>query len=550
MSYLGFQILYFLLKSLPYADAERVYAPWVDMEAALRRAGRPLCSLEGDRPLGEFDVLGVTLQYELGATNLLTILDLGGIPIRREGRGEADPLVLAGGPGAYVPAPLALFVDAFCVGEGEEQFPEALALLSGLKGRPREERLRALADIEGIWVPAFPRPVRRRFVRDVSSTFVPADRIVPNMGIVHDRVATQVFRGCFRGCRFCQAGMTERPVRERSAESVLSEAESALARTGYEEAGFLSLATCDWRGLPEALARFGERMRSGRTKVSLPSLRMDAFSVELAAGLQAVRKGGLTFAPEAGTRRLRDVINKNLSDEEIRSTLEGTFANGWDRVKLYFMMGLPTETEADLDGIVALCKEAARMGRSAGRRVSLAVSLAGFVPKPHTPFQWEGQAPRAVFRERARSVKSRLSDRRFEVSYHDPEQSFLEAVFARGGAELGPAIEEAWRRGARFDGWSETFDLRRWEEVFRDLNIDAEGLATRERGEQEPFPWDFIQVGVSRAFLWRERCRAMEGIPTQDCRSGCAGCGLGLICREGALDRDLPSSAEEDVSRG
>ena len=527
MSYLGFQILYQLTKSLPYADAERVYTPWPDMERAMRDSGTPIWALESKRPLKAFDAVGFTLQYELSYTNILTILDLAGIPFRSKSRGDGDPLIFAGGPGALAPEPTAPFIDAFMVGDGEVLIPDVMKCLHELKGAGRAEKLKALEQIEGVYVPALydgKKKIRRRIAEKLDDSFYHTSMIVPNTGIVHDRATIQVFKGCTRGCRFCQAGIIDRPLRERSAASVADQAKKLLADTGWEETGLLSLATCDWKGLPEAMEMFRPMLAENQIKLSLPSLRVDAFSVELAAGLETMRKGGLTFAPEAGTQRLRDVINKGVTEEAIEAALESTFSHGWDRVKLYFMMGLPTETQEDLSGILDICNRVVAIGRRNKRRSDVAASVAGFVPKAHTPFQWEKQATIEELRERGRWLKSTLRNRKVTLSYHEPEQTYLEGVFARGDARLADAVEEAWRRGARFDGWSEYFNIDRWNEVFRDLGIDAEKY-TQERGVGDPLPWDHIDCGVTKEYLMREREKALKAQTTDDCRQGCNGCG-------------------------
>ena len=527
MSYLGFQILYPLTKSLPYADAERVYTPWPDMEAAMRDSGTPIWALESKRPLTDFDAVGFTLQYELSYTNILTILDLAGIPFRSSERGEEHPLILAGGIGALAPEPVAPFIDAFMVGDGEVLIPEVLKCLHGLKGAKRAEKLAALAAIEGVYVPALydgSKKIRRRIAEDLDGAFYHTSMIVPNTGIVHDRVAVQVFKGCTRGCRFCQAGIIDRPLRERSAESVCEQVKGLLASTGWEEVGLLSLATCDWNGLPEAMEKFAPMLADNQIKLSLPSLRVDAFSVNLAAGLESMRKGGLTFAPEAGTQRLRDVINKGVTDEAIEAALDETFSHGWDRVKLYFMMGLPTETAEYLAGILDICNRAVSIAKRHKRRGDVNASVAGFVPKAHTPFQWEAQASIDELRERGRGLKSSLKNRKVSLSYHEPEQTFLEGVFARGDSRLAAAVEEAWRRGARFDGWTEYFNFDLWTAVFADLGIDAAGY-TAARGVDDKLPWDHIDCGVTKDFLLREREKALAAVTTGDCRGGCNGCG-------------------------
>ena len=527
MSYLGYQLLYALTKSLPFADAERVYAPWGDMESALRASSATLWALESKRPVNEFDAVGFTLQYELSYTNILTILDLGGIPLRAAQRGDSDPVVIAGGPGALSPEPAAPFIDAFCIGDGEVLVPEVLKVLHELKGRPRDEKLSALSKVSGVYVPQIPpvEPVRRRIAEDLDSAFRYTNMIVPNTGIVHDRAAIQVFKGCTRGCRFCQAGMIDRPVRERSADSVVEQMRALLKNTGWEETGLLSLATCDWTQLGEALKKFEPILKENQIKLSLPSLRVDAFSVNMAAELETIRKGGLTFAPEAGTQRLRDVINKGVSDEDITAALEATFSHGWDRVKLYFMMGLPTETEEDLKGILDICGRAVYIAKKYKKRGDVNASLAGFVPKAHTPFQWEPQLSRDELRERGRMVKSSIRSKKVNLSYHEPDQTYLEGVFARGDSRLADAIEEVWRRGERFDGWTECFNFDRWMEVFRDLDIDSDSYVCRTRSLDEKLPWDHIDSGVSKDYLKREHEKAMNGERTRDCREGCNGCG-------------------------
>lgn len=527
MSYLGYQILYGLTKTLPFADAERVYTPWPDMEEALRSSGTKLWALESRRPVSEFDVVGFTLQYELSYTNILTILDLARVPFRSENRKEGDPIVIAGGPGALAPEPMSPFIDAFCVGDGEILVPEVLRAIHELKGRSRDEKIRALSKIEGVYVPLIKpdKPVMRRIAEDLDSVFYNKDMIVPNTGIVHDRIAVQVFKGCTRGCRFCQAGMIDRPVRERSAASVAAQVEELLQKTGWEEVGLLSLATCDWSEMGEILKRFGPMLKNNQIKLSLPSLRVDAFSVNMAAELESIRKGGLTFAPEAGTQRMRNVINKGVSDEDIEAALEATFSHGWERVKLYFMMGLPTEMDEDLAGIHEICNKAVSIAKRHKRRGDVSVSLAGFVPKAHTPFQWEAQLDRHTLRERGRWVKNNIRNRKVSISYHEPEQTYIEGVFARGDARLADAVEEAWKRGERFDGWSEFFNFERWMQVFDDLGIDPDSYACRERSLDEILPWDHIDSGVSKQFLLRERERALSGDVTRDCREGCNACG-------------------------
>ncbi|GHS95836.1 B12-binding domain-containing radical SAM protein [Synergistales bacterium] len=532
MSYYGFQVLTPFLESLG-VSVDRAYCPWVDMEALLRQKNTPLTSTVKRLPLGEFDAVGFTIQHELCYTNILTMLDLSNIPLRAEARGDAYPIILAGGPGAFVPEPMSPFIDAFCVGEGEAIYPKLLRALSETRGLPRSDRLEECAKVSGVYAPLYSKTrVKRQFVADLSDAPSPTNMIVPSVNIVHDRASLEVFRGCSRGCRFCQAGMTNRPVWERPAREITDTVIELVKRTGWEEVGLLSLSTCDYSAINQVVETLSPMLSARGAKLSLPSLRMDGFSVGLANRLREVRRGGLTFAPEAGTQRLRNVINKGIDEDSIFACLNEAFSKGWDRIKLYFMMGLPTETEDDLNGIVELARNAVKLAaRLKRKRASLAVSVSGFVPKAHTPFQWERQNSVEEFRDKGRMLKAKVLEGKdrarsnISLAYHDPEQSFLEGALARADRRAADVIEMAWREGARFDGWSETFDLSRWLASFDSHGLDPHDF-TRERREDEALPWDNIDVGVSGEFLLSERRAAYEAKLTPDCREGCSACGL------------------------
>ena len=553
MSHLGMRILYHLVNEQPEYLMERVFAPWVDLEQELRNRGVPLLSLESGRPLAEFDLIGFTLQYEMSFTNILNMLDLAGIPVRSRDRDDHHPLIIAGGPCAFNPEPLAGFIDLFTIGDGEEVLLEILATYRRVRGNrqrpPRAELLRAMAGIPGVYVPSFyevayrddggiekitplteaPAEVKKRVVVDLDSTFFPTRPIVPYMEIVHDRMMLEVLRGCSRGCRFCQAGMIYRPVRERSLGVLQQQASELVASTGYDEMALTSLSTSDYTCVQPLVESLLNRYQDRGIGISLPSLRVDNFSVELAQQVQRVRKSGLTFAPEAGTQRLRDVINKGVTEDDLLQTTRAAFAAGWTAVKLYFMIGLPTETRADLDGIVDLARKVADAGTAAGpkRRLRVTISVSSFVPKTHTPFQWEGQTPVEELRERQRYLRSQLKDRRLEFNWHEPEISLLEAVFSRGDRRTGEALELAWRKGCKFDSWSEHFKFNFWLEAFAECGLNPEHYAQRRLDYNEVLPWNHISSGISKDYLIQEHRRALELATTGDCRSGdCQVCGL------------------------
>lgn len=550
----GLAILYEVLNGLDGVAAERAYVPWKDLAQAMREAGVPLFTLESRTPLGECDLVGVTLPYELTYTNVLEALDLAGIPLRAADRRPGDPLVVGGGPCVYNPEPMSAFFDAIVIGEGEEVAPEMVsahrAALS--RGASRDETLRELSRIPGVYVPSLYRERRledgrfaaveptgpaqdvvvRRVVRDLDATAGPTCPVVPYMDVVHDRVAIEVQRGCTRGCRFCQAGMVYRPVRERSPDSVVRDAMAALACTGYEEVSLTSLSTTDHSRIAEILRRLRRRLEGSAISISLPSLRVDAFSVDLARSLAGARRSGLTLAPEAGTQRLRDVVNKRVSEEDLLATVESAFGAGWRRVKLYFMIGLPTENDADVSGIgelVGRVLDAARGATPEKERggVRVSVSVTTFVPKAHTPFQWEPQIPREEAVRRQELLVASMPRKGVDLSWHDPEVSFLEAVLARGGRELSDAIEAAWRAGARFDAWTEEFRPGVWADAFASCGVDTVGVCCRAREPGEPLPWAHVTSGVTEEFLARERARALARESTPDCSTEeCSSCGV------------------------
>ena len=533
ISHLGLAILYDLLNREEGILAERVYAPWKDMEAFLRRRGWPLVSRESGRALAEFDLVGFTLQHELSATNVLAMLELGGVPLAAADRREGDPLVLGGGPSAANPEPLADFFDAFLIGEGEEAIGEIARTLERAKaeGRGRAGRLESLGAVEGVYLPSRDGPslrggrrVRRRVVPDLEPVPAPARPIVPFISAVHERLSLEVTRGCTRGCRFCQAGFLYRPVRERSPETLQAMAGRGLAETGYEEVGLLSLSTGDYSAIGPLLVSLMDAHAPDHVSVSLPSLRVDSLEDRLLHEVGRVRKTGFTLAPEAGTERLRRVINKNITEAEILSAAERIFAAGWKGLKLYFMVGLPSETREDWQGIADVARKVARLAPAGRGRVS--VSLSNFVPKPHTPFQWCRQLGIEEIRAAQEFFKSELRDKKIELKWHDAAMSVLEGVLARGDRRLGRAVLFAYRKGCRMDGWTGEFRWDLWQEALTEAGIDpAEALG--ERDPRGPLPWDAVDIGVDPEYLREEWQRAQEEGATGDCRSGtCQGCGL------------------------
>lgn len=575
MSHLGTKILYHEINRRDDSAAERVFAPWVDMEAEMRRDGIELFSLESWTPVRRFDILGFTLQYELTYTNILNMLDLAEIPLRSADRTTDDPLVIAGGPCAFNPEPLAAFLDAVVLGDGEEVVHEIIDAVKTWKAsgsaRRREDLLRSLAGVQGVYVPSLydvdyhpngavrkvtpsqpgvPGFVRRRVVADLDSLDYPTDPIVPYMEVVHDRVMVEVFRGCTRGCRFCHAGIVYRPVRERSPEKVLELADKLIRSTGHNEISLVSLSTADYSGVGETLPELVRRHAEKGVGLSLPSLRVDAFSVGLAEEVQKVRKTGLTFAPEAGTQRLRNVINKGVTEEDLREACRAAFKAGWSAVKLYFMIGLPTETDEDLKGIADLAYGVLRayeeaVGKAEARKARLTVSVSNFVPKAHTPFQWEPQPEIDELRRRQKVLKDLIRDRRIEYNYHEAPVSFIEAVFSRGDRRLAKALEEAWRLGCRFDGWTEHFRFDFWLKALAETGTDTAFYAHRHRDHRELFPWEHLESGVTKEFLIEENERALSGQLMKDCRwDGCYDCG---VCPSFGVAIDLKAGPRRDA---
>jgi radical SAM family uncharacterized protein len=556
----GLQILYEILNERPDAVAERAYAPWVDLEALLRARQLPLFSLETHRPARAFDVLAFNLSAELVYTNLLNCLDLAGVAVRGEDRGDDDPLVVAGGHCAYNPEPLADFVDAFVLGDGEEVVGEITAVLARRGRRGRADVLRALAAVPGVYVPSMyeveydgpflagvrprfddvPERVEKRTVADLADWPYPKHQLVPLVEVVHDRLNVEVFRGCTRGCRFCQAGMITRPVRERPAEQVRTMVREGLRRSGYDEVALTSLSTADFSGIEGVVADLvRDQEGTGCVSLSLPSLRVDAFTVGLASEIQRVRRTGLTFAPEAGSWRLRQVINKLITEEDLYASVDAAYSQGWRRVKLYFMVGLPTETDEDTLGIAELARAVVRIGRRHVRGATATVSVGGFVPKPHTPFQWFGQNGVPELRRKVGLLRDGLRRSGAQLRWHDPEATFAEGIASRGDRRVGRVIERVWRAGATFQEWSERFDLSCWLAAMSAEGLDPDWYVTRHRAREELLPWAHLSAGLHDDFLWDDWQAALAEHGLPDCRwTPCYDCG---VCTDHALEHVVGS---------
>ena len=552
MSHLGSRILYHVLNQRKDTYCERVYAPWPDMEKLMRENNIPLYALETKDPINEFNFLAFTLQYEMSYTNILNMLNMGGIPLRASERTEKDPLVIAGGPCAYNPEPLYDIVDIFQLGEGEEGLNDLLDLYQKHKDNfNKEAYLREASHIPSVYIPSLydvtynedgtikefipkyddvPKKVKKRIINNFDQVDFPESLIVPYSEIVHDRVVLELFRGCTNGCRFCQAGMIYRPVREKSRKTLLDQARKMLKATGYDEVSLVSLSTCDYSDIQGLVKDLIEEHGKNNVSVALPSIRVDAFSVDLLKEIQKVRKTGLTFAPEAGSQRMRDVINKGLSEERILEAAKNAFESGWSTIKLYFILGVPYETVEDAAEIGLLAEKIAdqyfavpKHIRNKGLRITVSTSI--LVPKPFTPFQWAT--------EKINAVKGAIKSRSIVYNYHEQKTSYMEAVLARGDRRLCDVLIKAYEKGAKFDGWSEYFDFELWQEALAECNVDGDFYVYRQRSYDEILPWDFIDIGVTRKYLERENEKAKTGEPTQNCRKGCTGCGVNVNFKDG-----------------
>jgi radical SAM family uncharacterized protein len=553
MSFVGMQILYGLLNEMDNVYCERTFAPWVDMEKLMRDKNIPLYSLETKTNASDFDILGFTLQYEMSYTNILNMLDLGNIPIESKDRDDSMPIVVAGGPCAFNPEPIWDIIDVFFIGDAEEVLPEFINLYknSNKDNWNRDDFLIKAANIEGIYVPKFhdvkynedgtikerivdsrvPKVINKAMVKDLNESFYPESFIVPYVDIVHDRVSMEIFRGCTRGCRFCQAGMLYRPIRERTAETILKQSKILLENSGYEEISLSSLSTSDHSEIQFIIRELMDYCYERKIGLSLPSLRLDGFPADILEKINEVKKTNLTFAPEAGTQRLRDVINKGITEDDLITAAREAFERGWSTVKLYFMMGLPSETMEDLEGIKILSYKVKdlffNMPKEERRgNLKINTSVSCFVPKPFTPFQWIAQDTIEMFEEKQNMLSKEIRDRKVSLSMHDPRTSVMEGVFARGDRKLSNVIKRAWKKGCRFDSWSHHFKYDIWMEAFKEEGIDTDFYTTRERGKDELFPWDFINAGVSKKFLYNEYEKSFNGDLTSDCRKGCKNCGI------------------------
>ncbi|CBZ04889.1 TIGR03960 family B12-binding radical SAM protein [Clostridium botulinum] len=566
MSHLGMKILYYILNERKDIFCERIFAPWPDMEKIMREENIPLYGLESKDPIKDFDFIGFTLQYEMSYTNILNMLDLAGVTIRASKRGEEEPIVMCGGPCAYNPEPLYNIADMFVLGEGEELNTKILDLYKKYKGKgKKKEFLREASKIRGVYIPSLyevtykkdntikefkplyddvPKKVKKVIINNINDVVYPDKFVVPYTDIVHDRIVLETFRGCTRGCRFCQAGMIYRPVREKKTERLLELSDKLIKNTGYDEVTLSSLSICDYSDIQNLVFSMVERHKEGKVGVTLPSLRIDSFSVDLIKEIQKVRKTGLTFAPEAGSQRMRDVINKGVTEENLMTSVKSAFEAGWSTIKLYFMLGLPYETLEDVIGIAELGQkvvqkyyEVPKEVRKKGLKVTVSTSI--FVPKPFTPFQWAPQDTMEDVRKKIEAVRGAIKSKQITYNWHESLVSYMEAIFARGDRRICDVLIKAFEKGARFDGWNQYFDFNIWKEALEESNVDGDFYAYRQREYDEILPWDFVDTGVSKEFLMRENERAKKAEVTPDCRQGCKNCGVNVNlegeCFEGAI---------------